>query len=182
MCICYINIFEPHKAHTCMHHTCHLRLARWILQLFYKMFARICKKVLLAAVGSTFLKSGTPHFTSTKIIFWTPKRQENEALWSFSAPLKFKETSEKCVFPAYGPVWVRHKAKLYALHLPFDVYMPKVMPKWLKSNPNILLNLHILLPQVTLIYQKSSLNDPNYMHYTCRSTSICPKWRQSDPK
>ena len=29
---------------------------------------------------------------------------------------------QKCVFPAYGPVWAGHKAQLYALHLPFDVY------------------------------------------------------------
>ena len=31
---------------------------------------------------------------------------------------------EKCVFAAYAPLWAGYKAKLYALYVPFDVYMP----------------------------------------------------------
>ena len=34
--------------------------------IFYRIFTRFCKKVLLAAVGSTFLKSGPQHFTSSE--------------------------------------------------------------------------------------------------------------------
>ena len=32
--------------------------------------------------------------------------------------------SRKCVYSVYGPVWVGHEAIRYALHVPFDVYMP----------------------------------------------------------
>ena len=35
-----------------------------------------------------------------------------------------QKTLEKCVFAAYEPVWVGHKAIWYALQVPFDVYMP----------------------------------------------------------
>ena len=76
----FMNPLQPHNAHTCMRHTCHLRLARWLFQLFYDFFTRFCKNVLPAAVGSTFLKSGSKHFTPfyiKKLMFWTPKRHEN---------------------------------------------------------------------------------------------------------
>ena len=38
--------------------------------------------------------------------------------------LTLQNLPEKCVFPVYGPVWAGYKATWYALHVPFDVYMP----------------------------------------------------------
>ena len=113
----------PPKAHTCMQHTCHLRLAKWLFQFFYYFFIRFCKNVLPAAVGSTFLKSGSKHFTpfyTKKLMFWTPKRHENEALWSLSAPLEFKKTSQKCVLFVYEPTWAPQSPHTYASYLRFQ--------------------------------------------------------------
>jgi len=79
--------------------------------------------VLPAAVGSTFLKSGSKHFRpfyTKTIIFWTLKRHENEALWSLSAPLEFKKTSQKCVLFVYEPTWAPPSPHMYASYLPFE--------------------------------------------------------------
>ena len=40
--------------------------------IFYRCFTRVCKNVFLAAAGSTFLKSGPQHFTSTNSLFGPP--------------------------------------------------------------------------------------------------------------
>jgi len=42
-----------------------------------------------------------------------------------------------CVFLLYGPAWSEHKAIWYALSVKFDVYLPKVTPKWSQSGPKV---------------------------------------------
>ena len=54
--------------------------------IFYRMFTIFCKKVLLAAVGSTFLKSGPQHFTSKKPFFGPPSGKKMRHFGHFRPP------------------------------------------------------------------------------------------------
>ena len=60
---CKISIFafQPDSARTCMHHTCHLVLARRLF--IFPAFSHVHVKECFP-VGSKFLKSGRKHFTS----------------------------------------------------------------------------------------------------------------------
>ena len=44
--------------------------------------------------------------------------------WGSQGLLGKQNMSAKWMYSAYGPVWVAHEAIWYALHVPFDVYMP----------------------------------------------------------
>ena len=54
--------------------------------IFYRCFTIICKNVLLAAVGSTFLKSGPQHFTSKKTFFGPPSGKKMRHFGHFRPP------------------------------------------------------------------------------------------------
>ena len=53
---------------------------------FYIIFTRFCKQVLLAAVGSTFLKSGPQHFTSKNSFFGPPSGKNMRHFGHFRPP------------------------------------------------------------------------------------------------
>ena len=54
--------------------------------IFYRCFTRICKNVLLAQMGSTFLKSGPQHFTSKKPFFGPPRGKKMRQFGHFRPP------------------------------------------------------------------------------------------------
>ena len=87
--------------------------------IFYRCFTRICKNVLLARMGSTFLKSGPQHFTSKKPFFGPPSGKKMRHFGHFRLPwiLKSGRKNEynllmspnkpegpptKCIIPAIG--------------------------------------------------------------------------------
>ena len=90
----------------------------------------------------------TPKVTST----WpqnAPARSVARSAGVVGPVLTKQNPSQICVFLLYGPVWAEHKAIWYALSVKFDVYTPKVPPKWPQRGP-----------KVTLICQKWSQSNP----------------------
>ena len=57
---------------------------------FYKQITIICKNVLLAVAGSTFLKSGPQHFTSKKPFFGPPSGKKMKQFGHFRPHTIFK--------------------------------------------------------------------------------------------
>ena len=80
-----------------------------------------------------------------------PRIAQPFVLLASSPPSWHLKMSGKWIYSVYGPVWVGHEAIWYALHVPFDVYMPllaslsslsahflplfwqKLLPKWLQT-------------------------------------------------
>ena len=68
--------------------------------IFYCVFTRICKNVLLAPMGSTFLKSGPQHFTSKKPFFGPPSGKKMRQFCHFRPHriLKIRRKNEYNLF------------------------------------------------------------------------------------
>ena len=68
--------------------------------IFYRFFTRICKHVLLARMGSTFLKSGPQHFTSKQPFFGPPSGKKMRRFGHFRPPwiLKFRRKNDYYLF------------------------------------------------------------------------------------
>ena len=69
----------------------------WFFIKKYKKIAIICKNVLLAVAGSTFLKSGPQHFTSKTSFFGPPSGKKMGHFGHFRPPWNLKIRRQKWI-------------------------------------------------------------------------------------